>query len=61
MTYLYFIRTMEIDTYVLSDTVIARKHAASQAFRAALGGRGAGAELELPDGSAPGPREVFLV
>ncbi|HEY2222320.1 PIG-L deacetylase family protein [Actinomycetospora sp.] len=48
---------------VLSDTVIARKHAASEAFSAALGG-GAGDpahDLELPDGSAPGPREVFLV
>jgi LmbE family N-acetylglucosaminyl deacetylase len=48
---------------VLSDTVIARKHAASEAFSAALG-RGAGDpahDLELPDGSAPGPREVFLV
>jgi len=47
---------------VLSDTVIARKHAASQAFRAALAdAEGARHELELPDGSAPGPREVFLV
>ena len=47
---------------VLSDTVIARKHAASQAFRAALAGaEGVQHELELPDGSAPGPREVFLV
>jgi LmbE family N-acetylglucosaminyl deacetylase len=47
---------------VLSDTVIARKHAASQAFRAALAdAEGIGHELELPDGSAPGPREVFLV
>ena len=47
---------------VLSDTVIARKHAASQAFRAALADpEGARHELELPDGSAPGPREVFLV
>lgn len=48
---------------VLSDTVIARKHAASEAFSAALGG-GAGDpahDLELPVGSAPGPREVFLV
>jgi LmbE family N-acetylglucosaminyl deacetylase len=48
---------------LLSDTVIARKHAASEAFSAALGG-GAGDpahDLELPDGSAPGPREVFLV
>jgi LmbE family N-acetylglucosaminyl deacetylase len=47
---------------VLSDTVIARKHAASQAFQAALAGaEGIQHELELPDGSAPGPREVFLV
>jgi LmbE family N-acetylglucosaminyl deacetylase len=47
---------------VLSDTVIARKHAASQAFRAALAGaEGVWHEAELPDGSAPGPREVFLV
>jgi LmbE family N-acetylglucosaminyl deacetylase len=47
---------------VLSDTVIARKHAASQAFRAALAdAEGVPQELELPDGSAPGPREVFLV
>ncbi|NMO88891.1 PIG-L family deacetylase [Actinomycetospora sp. TBRC 11914] len=46
---------------VLSDTVIARKHAASEAFSAALGAGGAAHDLELPDGSAPGPREVFLV
>ncbi len=46
---------------VLSDTVIARKHAASQAFRAAQGTGAAGHESDLPDGSAPGPREVFLV
>jgi LmbE family N-acetylglucosaminyl deacetylase len=46
---------------VLSDTVIARKHAASEAFSAALGTTGAVHDLELPDGSAPGPREVFLV
>ena len=47
---------------VLSDTVIARKHAASEAFQAALAGaEGIRHELELPDGSAPGPREVFLV
>ena len=47
---------------VLSDTVIARKHAASEAFSAALAGaEGMQHELELPDGSAPGPREVFLV
>jgi LmbE family N-acetylglucosaminyl deacetylase len=46
----------------LSATVIARKHAASQAFRAALAdAEGVRHELELPDGSAPGPREVFLV
>jgi LmbE family N-acetylglucosaminyl deacetylase len=46
----------------LSDTVIARKQAASQAFRAALAdAEGVRPELELPDGSAPGPREVFLV
>jgi LmbE family N-acetylglucosaminyl deacetylase len=46
---------------VLSDTVIARKHAATEAFSAALGVGGAVHDLELPDGSAPGPREVFLV
>lgn len=45
---------------VLSDTVVARKHAAWEAFSAALGA-GAVHDLELPDGSAPGPREVFLV
>lgn len=45
----------------LSDTVIARKHAASEAFSAALGVAGTLHDLELPDGSAPGPREVFLV
>lgn len=48
---------------VLSDTAIARKHAASEAFSAALGAAAeeTGHDLELPDGSAPGPREVFLV
>jgi LmbE family N-acetylglucosaminyl deacetylase len=40
----------------LSETVRARKLAASAAF----GGR-PGRDRELPDGSAPGPREVFLV
>jgi LmbE family N-acetylglucosaminyl deacetylase len=40
----------------LSETVQARKLAASAAF----GGR-PGRDRELPDGSAPGPREVFLV
>jgi LmbE family N-acetylglucosaminyl deacetylase len=45
----------------LSETVIARKHAASEAFSAALGVAGTLHDLELPDGSAPGPREVFLV
>jgi LmbE family N-acetylglucosaminyl deacetylase len=47
---------------VLTDTLIERKHAASEAFSAALGAAaGAVHDLELPDGSAPGPREVFLV
>ncbi|MEJ2867438.1 PIG-L family deacetylase [Actinomycetospora sp. OC33-EN08] len=47
---------------LLTDTVIARKHAASAAFLSALGaGRDAAHDAELPDGWAPGPREVFLV
>jgi LmbE family N-acetylglucosaminyl deacetylase len=41
---------------VLSETALARKLAASAAF----GGR-PGRDRERPDGSAPGPREVFLV
>ncbi|HSK57521.1 MAG TPA: PIG-L family deacetylase [Actinomycetospora sp.] len=40
----------------LSETVQARKLAASAAF-----GDRPGRDRELPDGSAPGPREVFLV
>ena len=40
----------------LSETVRARKMAASAAF-----GDRPGRDRELPDGSAPGPREVFLV
>ncbi|WP_433801799.1 PIG-L deacetylase family protein [Actinomycetospora sp. CA-084318] len=52
---------------LLTDTLIARKHAASAAFTAALGGpdrdpgRDAEHDAELPDGWAPGPREVYLV
>ena len=48
---------------VLSDTVIARKHAASQAFSAALGGgvREPRARPGAPRRIRPGPREVFLV
>ncbi len=51
---------------LLTDTLIARKHAASAAFTAALGGPGQDThdtehDAELPDGWAPGPREVFLV
>ncbi|MDL5157454.1 PIG-L deacetylase family protein [Actinomycetospora termitidis] len=47
---------------LLTDTVIARKHAASAAFLSAAGGAGRTAhDAELPDGWAPGPREVFLV
>lgn len=40
----------------LSETALARKLAASAAF-----GDRPGHDHELPDGSAPGPREVFLV
>ncbi|GLZ55164.1 PIG-L family deacetylase [Actinomycetospora sp. NBRC 106378] len=52
---------------LLTDTLIERKHAASAAFTAALTapGRDAGHDgehdAELPDGWAPGPREVYLV
>lgn len=55
---------------LLTDTLMARKHAASAAFTAALRGPGRDAtghdhdaehDAELPDGWAPGPREVFLV
>lgn len=47
---------------LLTDTVIARKHAAGEAFVAALGRPVPdGHEDELPEGWAPGPREVFLV
>ncbi|MCD2191172.1 PIG-L deacetylase family protein, partial [Actinomycetospora soli] len=52
---------------LLTDTLIARKHAASAAFTAALGGadrdpgHDAEHDVELPDGWAPGPREVYLV
>jgi hypothetical protein len=40
----------------LSETVLARKMAADAAF-----GNPPGHDTVLPDGSAPGPREVFLV
>ncbi|WP_018335316.1 PIG-L deacetylase family protein [Actinomycetospora chiangmaiensis] len=51
---------------LLTDTLIERKHAASAAFTAALRAPGRDAsdtehDAELPDGWAPGPREVFLV
>lgn len=52
---------------LLTDTLIERKHAASAAFTAALAGpgratgHGAEHDAELPDGWAPGPREVYLV
>ncbi|MFC5062178.1 PIG-L deacetylase family protein [Actinomycetospora atypica] len=47
---------------LLTDTVIARKHAASAAFAAALGRTTPeGHDDDLPEGWAPGPREVFLV